>query len=86
MLTLQCIRYNTSRVVTLSVPALVAAAAAGAEQAQAATVTVRMINATCANPKALWLGKTMNSVMWPSAAQVIPVAVCCIFLMLVRVF
>ena len=33
-----------------------------------AIATVRMINSTCANPKAMWL-TSMNSVTWPNEAQ-----------------
>jgi hypothetical protein len=32
------------------------------------TARVRMINSTCANPKALWVGE-LNSVTWPDASQ-----------------
>ena len=55
--------YNASRTVRLTIRG----AALPAAEARSAAM-LRMINSTCANPKALWLGE-MQSVTWPSAAQ-----------------
>ena len=55
--------YNASRTVRLTIRG---AALPAAEVRSGAML--RMINSTCANPKALWLGE-MQSVTWPSAAQ-----------------
>jgi hypothetical protein len=54
--------YNISRTVKLTI------ASSTSNDAAARKATLTVINSTCANPKALWMGE-MNSVTWPSDAQ-----------------
>merc|ERR1711871_480001 len=57
--------YNQTRTVSLSVKGFGGQLHGGGGGVKA---TLKTINSTCANPKALWLGK-MKSVTWPNRTE-----------------